>query len=303
VPFPRLPMPSATHAESPMLSAGKKRRRDDNAEMQTPLYGSLDSNTFEAPRANHGIFYSTSAPVIGSFQHDAGISDGYGNNSNDRVFFHHASPNRGIASTLLNTQRKIIPLSSSKRVRISDDNESEGGEGGILTPYYDGADNFFSHAHPAFSTPPVSPRIETRPAVSRPNSTALLSPCHICHRKPTKKSDLDSFADCQGCEQRACFVCIRQCQGWPSSSTTKDPHAQIDQDLSASFTMKDIDDDVEEQTTNEGRRKERDGDGGNEEKGWTGSGHRSVICSRCCVERGSEGDVVCLGCLAGMEGA
>ena len=38
------------------------------------------------------------------------------------------------------------------------------------------------------------------------------------------------------------------------------------------------------------------------DEGWSGRGHREVICSGCCVERGSEGDVVCLGCLAGMEG-
>lgn len=44
--------------------------------------------------------------------------------------------------------------------------------------------------------------------------------------------------------------------------------------------------------------------GGGEEQvgGWTGRGHRDMICSRCCVERGSYGDVVCLGCLAWMEG-
>jgi hypothetical protein len=29
--------------------------------------------------------------------------------------------------------------------------------------------------------------------------------------------------------------------------------------------------------------------------------HRGVVCSRCCVERGEEGEVICLGCLR-MEG-
>jgi hypothetical protein len=26
-------------------------------------------------------------------------------------------------------------------------------------------------------------------------------------------------------------------------------------------------------------------------------GHRSVVCSRCCIERGSDGEIWCLGCL------
>jgi hypothetical protein len=27
-----------------------------------------------------------------------------------------------------------------------------------------------------------------------------------------------------------------------------------------------------------------------------------VVCSRCCIERGAEGDVTCLGCFSRMEG-
>ena len=30
---------------------------------------------------------------------------------------------------------------------------------------------------------------------------------------------------------------------------------------------------------------------------WTSGRHREVICSQCCVEKGFDGDVVCLGCL------
>jgi hypothetical protein len=36
--------------------------------------------------------------------------------------------------------------------------------------------------------------------------------------------------------------------------------------------------------------------------GWAKGGHRKMICSRCCVERGPDGDVVCLGCLPFVEG-
>ncbi|KAF3768935.1 hypothetical protein M406DRAFT_344868 [Cryphonectria parasitica EP155] len=49
------------------------------------------------------------------------------------------------------------------------------------------------------------------PKASAPTN---LSPCHICHRRPTKKTELDSFADCEGCGERTCYVCIRECLGW-----------------------------------------------------------------------------------------
>lgn len=38
-------------------------------------------------------------------------------------------------------------------------------------------------------------------------------------------------------------------------------------------------------------------------KGWDAGGHRAVVCSRCCIERGAEGDVTCLGCLSKIESA
>ncbi|KAK3372447.1 hypothetical protein B0H63DRAFT_527289 [Podospora didyma] len=36
--------------------------------------------------------------------------------------------------------------------------------------------------------------------------------CHICSRKPTKKNELDQYADCQGCGQRACFKKLQTTQ-------------------------------------------------------------------------------------------
>lgn len=59
-----------------------------------------------------------------------------------------------------------------------------------------------------------------------------------------------------------------------------------------SFTMLDADD--EEHQAQPARQ---------EQGGWTtGGGHRRVVCSRCCVERGQDGEVVCLGCLPFVEG-
>lgn len=65
--------------------------------------------------------------------------------------------------------------------------------------------------------------------------------------------------------------------------------------LSRSFHMHDADDDEPSQ---------RNAKGGQEaHKGWDAVGHRSVVCSRCCIERGAEGDVACLGCFSRMEGS
>ncbi|EEQ34724.1 conserved hypothetical protein [Microsporum canis CBS 113480] len=39
----------------------------------------------------------------------------------------------------------------------------------------------------------------------------ILSPCHICHRRPTTRTALDAYADCEICGKRACYVCLREC--------------------------------------------------------------------------------------------
>ncbi|OAQ96999.1 hypothetical protein LLEC1_02649 [Akanthomyces lecanii] len=131
------------------------------------------------------------------------------------------------------------------------------------------------------------------------------APCHICHRRPTKKSDLDSFAQCEGCREQTCFVCIRQCHGrrGDMASVLSEQEA-----LSRSFRMEDADDDEacdpagrpppvdppQELTRHQQRQDAA-------QRNWAAGGHCSVVCSRCCVEKGPEGEVVCLGCLFGDE--
>ncbi|OTA64604.1 hypothetical protein K449DRAFT_392687 [Hypoxylon sp. EC38] len=183
-------------------------------------------------------------------------------NNNERLVF--PSSGRGAAS-LLNVPRKVIPLPVNKRFRLVSEDDD-------YPQSHNNQQSYLSHAHPEYSTPPASPQ---RTNTKTTNPPALLSPCHICHRKPTKKSDLDSFADCMGCGQRACFVCIRACPGWLPASE--------EEDLSASFTMQDVDDGQDP-----GQKQQRKGRGS--DGGWIGRGHREM------------GDVVCLGCLAGMEG-
>lgn len=146
-----------------------------------------------------------------------------------------------------------------------------------------------------------SPESKNKPSEKQP--TLNLTPCHICHRRPTKKSDLDSFAECQGCNLRTCYVCIRQCQG----RSAGDDSASIlseQEALSRSFIMEDVDDNTASAAD------PRDLDGSSPHAhgtaalkdistGWLTSGHKSVVCSRCCVEKGAQGEVVCLGCLSG----
>jgi hypothetical protein len=211
-------------------------------------------------------------------------------NANNRIPFHQASPNRGGPNLLFSVSRKIIPLPTSKRVRVCTENEIHLESNPPSCNFHD-----FSSSQPYESYAQVHHHLSTqqqtsasRPATTRTDSSTLLSPCHICHRKPTKKSDLDSFADCMGCEHRTCFICIRECQGWLPAEN---------QSRSVSFTMQDV-----EPGEGSGQPVKHDTDN-DRSLGWLGSGHCSMVCSRCCVERGSQGDVVCLGCLAGMEGA
>ncbi|KAL2797501.1 hypothetical protein BJX66DRAFT_94016 [Aspergillus keveii] len=66
----------------------------------------------------------------------------------------------------------------------------------------------------ADSSPPVSPKtivMQKFPPHNNSASVPLLHPCHICHRRPTTRELLEAYADCDLCGERACFVCLRQC--------------------------------------------------------------------------------------------
>lgn len=70
-------------------------------------------------------------------------------------------------------------------------------------------------------SPPVSPK--TIVPLSYPStSPSALRPCHICHRRPTTRQVLDAYADCDLCAQRACFICLRQCDA-PTCAGTANP--------------------------------------------------------------------------------
>jgi len=105
-----------------------------------------------------------------------------------------------------------------------------------------------------------------------------LSPCHICRRKPNLRSELDAFADCEDCGKRTCYICIRECLGSSAAAIEEQEYNA----LSFSFHGEE----ALEIMGSEGKRKE---------------GHKGMVCSRCCVERGTEGEVLCLGCCRAGE--
>ncbi|KAG9238293.1 hypothetical protein BJ875DRAFT_63881 [Amylocarpus encephaloides] len=108
-----------------------------------------------------------------------------------------------------------------------------------------------------------------------------LSPCYICHRKPTAKKELENYASCEGCGQRTCYICIRECLGSAVA-------VRIDTEMGEPFNG---------ESQHEPRVEENGSEG---EKTWDkdrAAGHRGMVCSRCCVERGTEGEVWCLGCM------
>ncbi|KAI5926782.1 hypothetical protein F4810DRAFT_487147 [Camillea tinctor] len=281
-------MPSVTHSDSSAFSStSKKRRRDNEDEVQ------MSFSTSQLNHESHNLLSTI--------------------NNNERL----------IPSPFHSIPRKVVPLSVNKRFRFL--SEDEQASSPTTQPHHDHhahphthhhhhhhQQSSFSHAHP---TPPLSPQVHDSPyarpsTASRANSAPSLSPCHICHRKPTKKSDLDSFADCMGCGQRTCFVCIRACPGWLPTAADEASSGDDDGEHSTSFVMRDVDDDEGIEDRGDGtkapepsRAKTGAHTAGGGGRGWSGRGHREVICSGCCVERGSEGDVVCLGCLSGLEGA
>ncbi|KAJ5369490.1 hypothetical protein N7509_014102 [Penicillium cosmopolitanum] len=60
------------------------------------------------------------------------------------------------------------------------------------------------------TTPTSAPSSATTTSTTHPSA---LRPCHICHRRPTTRQVLDAYADCDLCAQRACYICLRLCDG------------------------------------------------------------------------------------------
>ncbi|KXJ95851.1 hypothetical protein Micbo1qcDRAFT_29287 [Microdochium bolleyi] len=325
-------MPSATALSPIMVSPRKRRREDGDEDLRNPSTGASAAATTNPSRA----------VLTQLAQSSEGLIPGQG--SDDLMYSSPSWAN-------LNTHRKVAPLPATKRFRLLEDYESQPGSPAGHSQQQQQQQHplnihdsmIRSHSQPILGgrggsspslaagalTPPIlSPQTHhqlsllstaTRPSQPpRANSAAMLSPCYICHRKPTKKSDLDSFADCMGCRQRTCYVCIRQCQNWVPGESSGSPLSSRDDaggnsESSSSFTMRDADDTEQDESHPHYQQQQQGQYGGQsihrpgqDERGeskssWAALGHRDVICSRCCIERGSEGEVVCLGCLGRME--
>ncbi|KAF9879282.1 hypothetical protein CkaCkLH20_03515 [Colletotrichum karsti] len=286
-------MPSVAEEQPRLTMPGRKRRRDNDVndlQIQGPLYEKLAQYSAAAVastnwNADAGVF---GRPIQQQLHHQQpNFFPQYP--SNGLIFQHGGLEGNQQHTNLDAVPRKIAPLPGAKRQRMFDEEEDNG-------PW--GADSTTSPQRQRRSSKSPSARVlqDQTDAGNRPK-TPSLSPCHICHRRPTKKSDLDSFADCQGCGQRTCYVCIRQCKGWNRDGRPSEgDEPEREDDLSRSFHMDDVDDERQRQKSEEhdvGRAKRQDG--------WTGGGHRTMICSRCCIESGTEGEPVCLGCLSRME--
>ncbi|KAF3387400.1 hypothetical protein F1880_001436 [Penicillium rolfsii] len=134
--------------------------------------------------------------------------------------------------------------------------------------------NVYSPAHDPYS-PPVSPKTIV-PLASYPStSPSALRPCHICHRRPTTRQVLDAYADCDLCGERACFICLRQCDALdcPGSTRTAYPE-QHGPDLFVS----------------------------NEDFDGATLGRRRKVCSSCAVEGLSETGMEIVRCLDCVHG-
>lgn len=134
---------------------------------------------------------------------------------------------------------------------------------------------------------PTQQEEQQRAETTRPcnRKELLLTPCHVCGDHPTRASQLDAFAHCQGCGEWTCYICIRQCQGW----TGEEGSVLSEQEaLSRSFQMNDFNDDGD--VSPKSQPKQRGGS-------WRALGHQSIICRRCCVEpQETDGEVACFGC-------
>ena len=82
-----------------------------------------------------------------------------------------------------------------------------------------------SSYHPGGPTAQAAPQ--------QPLSSSLLRPCHVCHRRPTTRALISAFIDCDLCHQRACYVCLRECE---SDRCNKNGDKIITQTSSSAFS-------------------------------------------------------------------
>jgi hypothetical protein len=198
--------------------------------------------------------------------------------------------------------RKIMSLRTPKKQRtISHNNDDDRVRSSSRSPQI--------HCSPAKELQETTAN-DRRPSPVR-IAPGLLARCHICHRKPMKKSDLNDYADCQGCGERTCYICIRECSGWQPAGFGLDGNRELEDVFEGDMIWEGP---GQQHFDGQGQRGDgavsgmqlyRNGYKNHQRREGAGkdvTGHRQRVCSRCCVEKGADGDVVCLGCLAYVEG-
>ncbi|KAH8884508.1 hypothetical protein GQ53DRAFT_846227 [Thozetella sp. PMI_491] len=288
-------MPSLTRDEPSLVASptSKKRRRDDG-DNYTSLYAvALDHHN---PMLVPTDRLSPRAPAAAI--HGA-------TSINHNILDHHldgAAGHVGVGLNLGVAARKILPLNSAaKRQRTL------------------AAVDVKDHA---VRWPATIPRPAPPPMTA---SQYKRNHCHICGRRPRVLADLDAYADCQGCGNRTCYVCIRQCLGWSDEQAEEHGrrHAAAEHDKAMhddTAPEEEQEDRKHEHREKTGGQQDNDmydisqssagcqeatatvrdppaGGPGKDQEGMWWGGHRTMICSRCCIEKGADGDVVCLGCL------
>ncbi|KAL8370567.1 hypothetical protein RB595_000780 [Gaeumannomyces hyphopodioides] len=269
-------MPSATQEEH-VYHLSKKRRRDDDG--ISGLDGSLqiyDGLSYRKP------LFSPDGLASRQFQTPDHVSR----------LHHYVRTNDAAAEVSRSEElvshpllaRKVLPaiVQPAKKFRLDDD-------GGCHSPSREqrrpvaAPHSRNHHQLHKIETTTTTTTTTTQPA----RTSSALAPCHVCARRPTKKSDLDSFADCEGCRSRTCYVCMRECLGWEVNDAASGDSNRPQP--SSSFRMEDA------------HESPLDGEAGSRDESpvWArgGGGHRQMVCSRCCAEQGVDGDVICLGCL------
>lgn len=302
-------MPSVTQETPPPVHSAKKRRRDDNIDSITttttttaaatidhssttlsyPLYG-ISASSKLSP-ITHSLLLRSSPTLHAHSQRS--LFDGA-----DTPHYHHVQ-----------ALRKVMPLPAVKRIRTVDVKEDELRQISTASSQTK-SDSPISQDH---DRPTSVPGATATSTTTNTATSAPMNRCHICSRKPSKKSDLDSFADCEGCRQRTCFICIRQCLDWRPPSFSDEMTGCDRQQSRASLGAMSTDSFTMQDATADGDASEDHGYGPSPEGGedsaskyqqlkdsgcWPAKGvHRQMVCSKCCVETGKDGDVVCLGCL------
>ncbi len=282
-------MPSLTRDEGPPTASAtsKKRRRDEDDNYgslyATPLplqHPPLPSNHLP-PSPSHVAVHSTTVLDHNNFAHH----------------FDGAAEHAGAAGP---AARKILPPTwTTKKQRT-----------------FAAADVKDRPVRSPASTPRPAPPPMTVSQYKRNH-------CHVCGRRPMVLADLDGYADCQGCGSRTCYVCIRQCLGWivePVSKREEDggdaEHDKVMHDSAAGEGQQGRGAGTEEKAYGQWDKTMHDippGEAARPDPAKHASspvkrpvheldstwwdGHREVVCSRCCIEKGTDGDVVCLGCL------